>query len=68
MIVECFSQVTRKHFAKNNDYMDIMHAAIPIPNVTDYNLLLLDEYDISMPDRKYMPLSKGENEVGLPNT
>lgn len=45
-----------------------MNSDITIPNLVEYNLLLLDEDDPSQSDRKYMPLAKGEDDVHLPNT
>ena len=48
--------------------MDISTTEVPIPNLADYNMLLLDEEDWSVSDRKYMPLANGEDDVHLPNT
>lgn len=48
--------------------MDINTADIPILNLTDFNLMLLDDYDLTKSDRKYMPLGKGEDDIELPNT
>jgi len=37
------SHATRKQYHRKDDYMDINESAVPIPNVIDYNLLLLEE-------------------------
>lgn len=46
------SSATRKHHQRKDDYMDISQAEIPIPNIIDFNLLLLDELEKSVPDLK----------------
>ena len=46
------SSATRKHHYRKEDYMDISQAKIPIPNIIDFNLLLLEELDKSVEDLK----------------